>query len=119
MRELRDLNRHRVALIGERNRVSNRVQKVLEDANIKLAAVARDPLGSSGRDLLEAIVRGEEDADQRSIAAINAGGCSENTCGLARSLTGAVLVNVGTEPSASASGQAYGMFIIGGARERW
>lgn len=64
MRELRDLNRHRVALIGERNRVSNRVQKVLEDANIKLAAVASDTLGTSGRDMLEAIVRGEQDTDK-------------------------------------------------------
>jgi transposase len=64
MRELRDLNRHRVTLIGERNRVSNRVQKVLEDANIKLAAVASDTLGTSGRDMLEAIIRGEQDADK-------------------------------------------------------
>jgi hypothetical protein len=63
-RELRDLNRQRVALIGERNRVANRVQKVLEDANIKLAAVATDTLGMSGRDMLEAIIRGEQDCDK-------------------------------------------------------
>jgi hypothetical protein len=41
IRELRGLNRHRIALIGERNRVANRVQKVLEQANIKLAAAVR------------------------------------------------------------------------------
>ena len=64
IRELRDLNRQRVALIGERNRVSNRVQKVLEDANIKLAAVASDTLGLSGRHMLEAIIRGEQDPDK-------------------------------------------------------
>jgi transposase len=62
-RELRDLNRQRVALIGERNRVANRVQKVLEDANIKLASVASDALGLSGRSMLEAIVRGERDPE--------------------------------------------------------
>lgn len=59
LRELRDLNRQRVALIGERNRVANRVQKVLEDANIKLASVASDTLGLSGRSMLEAIIKGE------------------------------------------------------------
>jgi transposase len=63
IRELRDLNRQRVALIGERNRVANRVQKVLEDANIKLASVASDALGLSGRSMLEAIIRGERDPE--------------------------------------------------------
>jgi transposase len=63
-RELRDLNRQRVALIGERNRVANRVQKVLEDANIKLASVASDTLGLSGRAMLEALIAGEQDPDR-------------------------------------------------------
>lgn len=63
MRELRDLNRQRVALLGERNRVANRVQKVLEDANIKLASVASDTLGLSGRSMLEAIITGECDPE--------------------------------------------------------
>ena len=63
IRELRDLNRQRVALIGERNRVANRVQKVLEDANIKLASVASDALGLSGRSMLEAIIKGECDSE--------------------------------------------------------
>ena len=58
---LRDLNRQRVALIGEQNRLANRVQKVLEDANIKLASVASDALGLSGRSMLEAIIKGERD----------------------------------------------------------
>jgi transposase len=64
LRELRDLNRHRVALIGERNRVANRVQKVLEDANIKIASVASDTLGLSGRRMLEAIIKGEQDPEK-------------------------------------------------------
>jgi transposase len=64
IRELRDLNRQRVALIGERNRVSNRVQKVLEDANIKLSSVASDTLGVSGRKILEAIIGGEREAEK-------------------------------------------------------
>lgn len=63
IRQLRDLNRQRVALIGERNRVANRVQKVLEDANLKLAAVASDTLGLSGRCMLEAIIAGEQDPE--------------------------------------------------------
>lgn len=63
IRELRELNRQRVALIGERNRVANRVQKVLEDANIKLSSVASDTLGLSGRKMLEAMIAGEQDAE--------------------------------------------------------
>ena len=42
--------------------VANRIQKVLEDANIKLAPLATDPLGASGRAMLRAIVMGEQEA---------------------------------------------------------
>jgi hypothetical protein len=69
IRELRDLNRQRVALIGERNRVANRVQKVLEDANIKLASVTSDTLGLSGRTMLEALIAGEQDAERMAAMA--------------------------------------------------
>ncbi len=61
-RELRDLTRYRVSLVQEINRIANRIQKVLEDANIKLASVATDTLGASGRAMLEAMLRGEQDA---------------------------------------------------------
>jgi transposase len=61
-RELRDLTRYRTQLEDECNRVSNRIQKVLEDANIKLASVASDTLGKSGREILAALVREETDA---------------------------------------------------------
>lgn len=59
--ELRDLTRLRAALVGDLNRVKNRLQKVLEDANIKLSCVASDPFGVSGRAILAALIRGEED----------------------------------------------------------
>ena len=61
IRELRDLTRYRTSLIQERAREINRVQKVLEDANIKLAAVASNTLGVSGRAMLEALIAGEDD----------------------------------------------------------
>lgn len=62
IRELRDLTRQRTQLIQEKATVANRIQKVLEDANIKLAAVASDVLGESGRDMLRALIRGENDS---------------------------------------------------------
>src|SRR5436305_11212749 len=61
IRELRDLTRQRTQLIQERSAAANRIQKVLEDANIKLAGVATDVLGASGRDMLEALIAGEAD----------------------------------------------------------
>ncbi len=63
IRELRDLTRQRTQLIQERSAAANRIQKVLEDANIKLASVASDVLGVSGRDMLEALIAGETDPE--------------------------------------------------------
>ena len=60
-RELRDLTRQRAQLVGEKTAVANRLQKVLEDANIKLGSVASNVLGVSGRAMIEAIIRGEHD----------------------------------------------------------
>lgn len=60
-RELRDLTRHRAQLQGERTRIANRIHKLLEDANIKLGAVASDILGVSGREMLEQLANGQED----------------------------------------------------------
>lgn len=65
IRELRDLVHHRSNFVRERATLTNRVQKVLEAANIKLASVATDVLGVSGRRMLEAIVAGEADASVR------------------------------------------------------
>lgn len=64
IRQLRDLTRERKNLIQDRSSVVNRVQKVLEDANIKLSSVARDVMGKSGWDMLLAIVGGEEDPEK-------------------------------------------------------
>lgn len=63
-RDLRELTRYRVGLCEDKARVANRIQKVLEDANIKLASVASDVLGASGRAMLEALIEGEQDAEK-------------------------------------------------------
>jgi transposase len=62
-RELRDLTRYRKVLIQERTREANRLHKVLEDAGIKLATVATDILGVSGRAMLHALIDGTTDPD--------------------------------------------------------
>jgi transposase len=64
IRELRDLTRQRSQLVGERASVSNRIQKVLEDANIKLSSVASDVLGVSGRAMIAALIGGETEPDR-------------------------------------------------------
>ena len=60
-RELRDLTRQQTKLVQQRNAVDNRIQKVLETANIKLGSVASDVLGVSGRKMIEALIAGEKD----------------------------------------------------------
>ncbi len=60
-RELRELTRYRAALLGERAAVVNRLQKTLEGANIKLAAVASNVVGASGRRMLEQLLAGATD----------------------------------------------------------
>jgi transposase len=60
-RELRELVRYRRSLIQERARVVNRIQKVLEGANIKISSVIADITGVSGRAMLEALAQGIED----------------------------------------------------------
>ena len=60
-RDLRELTRQRVKLVGEKASVANRIQKVLEDANLKLGSVVADVLGKSGRAMLRALIGGETD----------------------------------------------------------
>jgi transposase len=60
-RELRELTRYRTAVIRERATAANRLHKTLEGANVKLAAVATDILGKSGREILAALVAGQTD----------------------------------------------------------
>ena len=59
MRELRDLTRTRSTLTRERARQVQRIEKVLEDAGIKLSSVATDIMGVSGRAMLEALIAGQ------------------------------------------------------------
>ena len=62
-RELRELTRYRRSLVQERSRAANRIQKLLEGANIKLSSVATDVPGASGRAMLAALAEGETDPE--------------------------------------------------------
>lgn len=61
IRALRDLTRYRIDLVGERSREKNRVEKLLEDAGIKVSVVVSDIFGVSGRAMMEALIAGERD----------------------------------------------------------
>jgi len=63
IRDLRDLTRYRKTLIQERAQEVNRLQKVLEMANLKLASVVTDVLGKSGREMLDALMAGQRDPE--------------------------------------------------------
>jgi transposase len=63
IRELRELTRYRQTLVKEHTALANRIQKVIESANIKLGQVATDVLGVSGRQMLRALADGEEDVE--------------------------------------------------------
>lgn len=64
IRELRELTRYRQTLIKEHTAVANRIQKLIESANIKLGQVVTDVLGVSGRLMLRALADGEDDAEK-------------------------------------------------------
>jgi transposase len=87
-RDLRDLTRHRVTLVQERARIVNRLQKVLEHANIKLASVASDIMGVSGRQMLAALVDGKTDAT--AMADLAKGRMRNKMEALEKALTGVV-----------------------------
>ena len=61
IRRLRDLTRRRALLTTERTREKQRMEKLLEDAGVKLSIVATDIFGVSGRAMIEALIRGERD----------------------------------------------------------
>src|SRR5215831_10396884 len=63
-KDLRDLTRYRAELRQSQNRVANRIQKLLEQANLKLSSVVSNTLGVSGRLMLEAIIAGGEDPEK-------------------------------------------------------
>jgi transposase len=85
-RELRELTRYRTSLVRERTAAANRLQKTLEGANIKLAAVATDVLGKSGREMLAALVGGATDA--AAMAQLARGRLREKIPALERALLG-------------------------------
>jgi len=87
-RELRELTRDRTSLVRERTAAANRLQKTLEGANIKLAAVATDILGKSGREILAALVDGQTDAAE--LAQLAKGRLREKLPELERALAGRV-----------------------------
>ncbi|MFZ5502531.1 MAG: IS110 family transposase [Pseudomonadota bacterium] len=87
-RDLRDLIRYRTSLIQERTREINRVQKVLEDANVKLASVASNVLGVSGRQMLAAIMAGVENPE--ALAELAKGRLRAKIAELERALAGRV-----------------------------
>lgn len=90
-RELRDLCRHRSNFIRERATLVNRVQKVLEGGNIKLASVATDVMGVSGRAMLDALVTGE--TDPLVMAELAKGRLREKRDQLEQALCGRVLAS--------------------------
>ncbi len=87
-RELRELVRYRTHLIEERTREVNRVHGVLEDANLKLANVATDILGVSGRDMLAAIIAGQD--DPAVLAQLAKGRLRNKIAELEKALTGRI-----------------------------
>jgi transposase len=87
-RELRELTRFRSTFVKERATLVNRVQKVLESANIKLASVASDVVGVSGRFMLEAIIAGTATPEQ--MAELSKGKLRNKREELSRALEGRV-----------------------------
>ena len=87
-RELRELTRYRRSLIQERSREANRIQKLLEGANVKLSSVATDVLGVSGRAMLAALAAGEQDPER--LAELAKGRLREKRGELEQALRGLV-----------------------------
>ncbi len=91
IRELRELTRYRESLVREQSAVANRIQKLIESGNIKLAQVASDALGASGRTILWALARGQTDPVK--LAAMAQRQLKEKRVQLERALHGRLTVN--------------------------
>src|SRR6266542_4453487 len=85
-RELRELTRYRTKLVEERSAEVNRVQKILEGANLKLASVATDIMGVSARAMLQALLAGQ--ADPAALAELAKGRLRTKEAELAKALAG-------------------------------
>src|SRR5262249_25496705 len=70
IRQLRDLTRNRTRTVQEASRIKSRIQKVLEEANVKLGSVATDVLGVSGRLMLNGLVAGKQGPTQLADLAV-------------------------------------------------
>jgi len=88
MRDLRDLTRTRAVLTQEHSAICNRIQKVWEDANIKLGSVVSDVFGVSGRAMLQALIKDEKDAE--TLAGLSRGKLRNKIPALQRALEGQV-----------------------------
>lgn len=87
-RTLRELTRYRRSLVRQRAQEANRVQKVLEQANIKLGSVVTDVLGASGRAMLQSLIAGETDGSK--LADLARGSLQNKKAELAEALQGRV-----------------------------
>src|ERR1700694_3423689 len=87
-RELRELTRYRTSLVEERAREVNRLQKTLEDTNLKLGDVVSDVMGKAAQLILQAVVQGESDAGR--LASLAVGRVHASQQDLERALTGKV-----------------------------
>jgi transposase len=103
IRELRELTRYRESLVREQTAVANRIQKVIESANLKLAQVASDALGVSGRAILWALARGE--TDPAKLASLAQRKLKEKRSQLERALNGRLTTNQ--------------RFVLGESLKRW
>ena len=103
IRELRELTRYRESLVREQASVANRIQKLLESGNIKLGQVASDVLGASGRAILKALAKGEN--EPRKLAALARGKLKEKSLSLEQALQGRLTVNQ--------------RFVLGELLDRW
>jgi transposase len=92
-RERRDLTRYRSSLVQERARTVNRLQKTLEDTNLKLGDVATDIMGKSARSMLEALLAGQTDP---TLLALAGAGASQNQT---RPVGGSIGGRAATTPS--------------------
>jgi transposase len=86
IRELREVVRYRQTLVTEHTAVANRIQKLIESANLKLGQVASDVLGRSGRLMLRALAEGEQ--DETKLAEMAQGKLKSKKAELRRALAG-------------------------------
>ncbi|MBU0490230.1 MAG: IS110 family transposase [Chloroflexi bacterium] len=109
-RALRELTRYRTRLIQERVRVVNRVQKLLEGANIKLSSMASDIMGVSGRAMLAEIVAGSTDAAAPTARPWRCGGSGAGPAARQDPRLGARLDRAGGRSPSFSPGQAVGPY---------